>query len=55
MDYTKLTLGELLSHKNDTIKRNAVSIMKTLQKSDTCPDCFKKDPTGKTDCARHKK
>lgn len=32
MDYTKLTLGELLTHTNETIKRNAMSILKTLQK-----------------------
>lgn len=31
MDYTKITLGELLSSKNDTIKRNAISILKQLQ------------------------
>ena len=27
------TLGELLSHENETIRRNAVSIMKQLQKT----------------------
>lgn len=32
MDYTKITLGELLSYKNETVKRNAMSILKTLQK-----------------------
>jgi hypothetical protein len=32
MDYTKYTLGELLTHTNETIKRNAMSILKTLQK-----------------------
>jgi len=32
MDYTSLTLGELLSSQNETIKRNAVSILKVLQK-----------------------
>lgn len=32
MDYTKMTLGELLTHSNETIKRNAMSILKTLQK-----------------------
>ncbi len=31
-DYTKTTLGELLTHPNETIKRNAMSILKTLQK-----------------------
>ena len=39
-NYTDLTLGELLTHKNDTIKRNAMSILKTLQKSfSECPNC----------------
>lgn len=32
MDYSKLTLGELLSHANETIRRNATSILKILQK-----------------------
>ncbi len=32
MNYTTLTLGELLTHTNETIKRNAMSILKTLQK-----------------------
>jgi hypothetical protein len=32
MDYSKLTLGELLSHADETIKRNAISILKRLQK-----------------------
>lgn len=32
MDYSKLTLGELLSSDNETIKRNAISILKTFQK-----------------------
>lgn len=36
MDYTKLTLGELLTHTNETIKRNAMSILKTLQKGNYC-------------------
>jgi hypothetical protein len=31
-DYTKTTLGELLSSTNETIKRNAISILKELQK-----------------------
>lgn len=34
MNYTKLTLGELLGSQNETIKRNAMSILKTLQKSE---------------------
>lgn len=32
MNYTTITLGELLTHSNETIKRNAMSILKTLQK-----------------------
>jgi hypothetical protein len=32
MDYSKITLGELLSSDNETIKRNAVGILKKLQK-----------------------
>lgn len=32
MNYTSITLGELLSSENETIKRNAVSILKVLQK-----------------------
>ena len=35
MDYTNITLGELLSSENDTIKRNAVSILKQLQKKES--------------------
>lgn len=31
MDYSKITLGELLSDKNETIRRNAISILKQLQ------------------------
>lgn len=31
-DYTRITLGTLLSSTNETIKRNAVSILKQLQK-----------------------
>jgi len=32
MNYTSITLGELLSSQNETIKRNATSILKQLQK-----------------------
>lgn len=32
MDYTKITLGALLTCQNETIKRNAMSILKELQK-----------------------
>jgi hypothetical protein len=31
-NYSLITLGELLSSENETIKRNAVSILKVLQK-----------------------
>ena len=33
MDYSNLTLGELLSSENETIRRNALSILKTLQRN----------------------
>lgn len=36
MNYTSITLGELLSSENETIKRNAVSILKVLQKMEEC-------------------
>jgi len=39
MNYTSITLGELLSSENETIKRNAVSILKVLQK-DKCDHQF---------------
>lgn len=32
-DYTRATLGELLTHENETIKRNAISILKQLQRA----------------------
>lgn len=32
MDYSKLTLGELLSSENMAIRRNAIGILKQLQK-----------------------
>lgn len=32
MDYSKLTLGELLSHEDKAIRRNAVGILKRCQK-----------------------
>ena len=35
MDYSKLTLGELLSSENETIKRHATGILKQLQKEAT--------------------
>lgn len=34
MDFTKITLGELLSSENETIKRNAVAVLKQLQKQE---------------------
>jgi hypothetical protein len=34
MNYTSITLGELLSSENETIKRNAVGILKALQKKE---------------------
>jgi hypothetical protein len=34
MIYTNITLGELLSSQNETIKRNAISILKQYQKRD---------------------
>jgi hypothetical protein len=49
MNYSIITLGELLSSENETIKRNAVSILKVLQKTEnhkcyieykeSCPEC----------------
>jgi hypothetical protein len=35
-NYSLITLGELLSSENETIKRNAVSILKVLQKLNGC-------------------
>lgn len=34
MNYTTLTLGDLLSSHNETIKRNATSILKQLQRGE---------------------
>ena len=39
MDYSKITLGELLSSDNETIKRNAISILKQFQKPMTDEYC----------------
>lgn len=39
MNYTTITLGELLTHTNETIKRNAMSILKVLQKQKWCLNC----------------
>ena len=46
MDYPKQTLGELLSHPSETIRRNATSILKQLQRQSPqqthwCSDCHK--------------
>lgn len=35
MDYSKTTLGELISHTNGIIRRNAMSILKQLQRIET--------------------
>lgn len=35
MDYSKITLGEMLSSENETIKRNAIAVLKVLQKEKT--------------------
>ena len=35
MNYSNITLGELLSSENETIKRNAMSILKQLQRLST--------------------
>lgn len=32
MNFSLITLGELLSHKNEIVRRNALSILKQLQK-----------------------
>lgn len=41
MDYSKLTLGELTSHQNQTIRRNAMSILKQLQRNNYyCSNCM---------------
>lgn len=41
MDYSKITLGSLLSHCDTIIKRNALSILKRLQnlKNKKCSNC----------------
>ena len=33
LDFTRATLGELLTHTDQTIKRNALSILKVLQRN----------------------
>jgi hypothetical protein len=47
MDFSKQTLGELLSHKNETIRRNAISIYKTLiaidKRTTLCEICGEND------------
>lgn len=51
MDFSRLTLGMLLSSEDVTIKRNAMSILKVCQRCDHkyeqghCIYCFTKDKT----------
>jgi hypothetical protein len=52
MDYTKMTLGELLTHSNETIKRNAMSILKTLQKVESI-EWYKKNTGKSPDCPHY--
>lgn len=56
-DRTRLTLGELLTSDDVTIKRNAMSILKTLSGCDHTPDesrrciyCFKPISDDKMKC-----
>jgi hypothetical protein len=44
MNFANITLGELLSNQNETIKRNAFSILKQLQKE--------RDKEKKCNCGR---
>jgi 4-hydroxy-3-methylbut-2-en-1-yl diphosphate synthase IspG/GcpE len=46
-NYSLITLGELLSSDNETIKRNAVSILKVLQKKYLSPSCKSCDKCGR--------
>ena len=39
MDYSKITLGELLSSENKAIRRNAIGILKQLQKNKDKEGC----------------
>ncbi len=39
MSYLKLTLGELIEHSNAIVKNNAMSILKTLQRSEKPKEC----------------
>ncbi len=53
MDYSKKTLGELLSSANDTIKRHATGILKMLQNKIYCRACtneMKKDDFSCREC-----
>ena len=50
MDYSKITLGELLSSQDDIIRRNAVSILKRYQNMREY-----KDAHCKHNCAYHDK
>ena len=46
MNYSKIILGEMLSSENETIKRNAVSILKALQKKKECKYCHETSLVG---------
>lgn len=50
IDFTSITLGSLLSHANETIRRNAMSILKQLQRdavdSQECAVCHRILPHG---------
>ena len=37
MDYSKITLGELLSSRDQSIRRNAIGILKQLERNDIDP------------------
>lgn len=45
MNFTHYTLGEALSSTNETIKRNALSILRTLQRSEDPIKCMNERPT----------
>jgi hypothetical protein len=58
MNYTTLTLGELLTHPNETIRRNAMSMLKTIQKGEFQKihpniDWYKKNTDKNPDCPHY--
>lgn len=62
MNHSILTLGELLTMSDEIIKRNAMSILKRLQKTyAVCPNCNRLAPMGAIEylgdqeyqCTRH--